>query len=310
MESITFKAMGTTINLQIEHEFSHYLLNEAKKRLLDYENRFSANDANSLLMKVNQFAGIEAVAVDPDIFELIKIGKVYSVDLSNTLNIAIGPLIKLWKIGFSDAKVPSQAEIDERLTLIDPNLIQLNDEKQSVYLERKGMEIDLGALAKGFFADQIKHFLKKAGVKKGIIDLGGNVLLLGSHPTNPDTLWRVGVQNPFMTRNNLVGLLKVKDKSVVTSGIYERTFVYNGEEYHHIFDSKTGYPVKNNIASLTIVSKESLTGELYTTMYYKAEAHDIIRQINQIQDVEAVVITKDSEILITHGLVNDFIKVD
>ena len=86
--------------------------------------------------------------------------------------------------------------------------------------------------------------------------------------------------------------------------------VYNGEEYHHIFDSKTGYPVKNNIASLTIVSKESLTGELYTTMYYKAEAHDIIRQINQIQDVEAVVITKDSEILITHGLVNDFIKVD
>ena len=87
MQSITFKAMGTTINLQIEHEFSHYLLNEAKKRLLDYENRFSANDANSLLMKVNQFAGIEAVAVDPDIFELIKICKVYSVDLSNTLNI-------------------------------------------------------------------------------------------------------------------------------------------------------------------------------------------------------------------------------
>lgn len=310
MESITFKAMGTTINLQIEHEFAHYLLNEAKKRLLDYEKRFSANDANSLLMKVNQFAGIEAVTVDPDIFELIKIGKVYSVDLSNTLNIAIGPLIKLWKIGFSDAKVPTQAEIDERLTLIDPNLIQLNDEKQSVYLERKGMEIDLGALAKGFFADQIKHFLKKAGVKKGIIDLGGNVLLLGSHPTNPDTLWRVGVQNPFMTRNNLVGLLKVKDKSVVTSGIYERTFVYNGEEYHHIFDSHTGYPVKNNIASLTIVSKESLTGELYTTMYYQAEAHDIIEQINQIQDLEAIVITKNSEILITHGLVNDFIKVD
>src|SRR5699024_12278624 len=114
------------------------------------------------------------------------------------------------------------------------------------------MEVYLGALAKVFFADQIKHFLKKAGVKKGIIDLGGNVLLLGGHPTNPDTLWRVGIQNPFMTRNNLVGLLKVKDKSVVTSGIYERTLVYKREEYHHIFNNHTGYPVTKNIVFLTI----------------------------------------------------------
>lgn len=310
MESIVFKAMGTTISLQIQHEFADYLLKEAKKRLLDYEKRFSANNDNSVLMNVNKLAGIESVVVDSDIYELIKIGKGYSLDASNTLNIAIGPLIKLWKIGFQGANVPTQSDIEECLKLIDPQSIILSEENQSIYLEKKGMEIDLGALAKGFFADKIKLFLKQAGVEKGIIDLGGNVLLIGSHYVNSDGYWRIGIQDPFKSRQNIKGLVKAKDVSVVTSGIYERVLVLNGQEYHHIFDSQTGYPVRNDIASVTIISSESLAGELYTTMFYQYKSSETINLINNIKGIEAIVITRDNDILMTDGLENTFVLVN
>lgn len=310
MEHLTFKAMGTTINLKIQHRFAAQLLTEAKKRLFDFEQRFSANNNNSMLMQVNQYAGIKPIKVDKDIYELIEIGKKYSLDDNNSLNVAIGPLVKLWKIGFKDANVPTQSEIDERLSLINPRSIILNEKEYSVYLENKGMEIDLGSLAKGFFADRIKDFLLKEGVTEGIIDLGGNILLIGSHPTNSDKLWRVGIQNPFKTRQKIVGILQTQDRSVVTSGIYERSLQINGKEYHHIFDSQTGYPINNDVASITIVSKKSLTAELYTTMLYKYESKQIISFINQLPEIEGIVITKDNEIICSEELQSDFILIN
>lgn len=310
MEQLIFKAMGTTIKLQIQHESANYLLEEAQKRLLDYEKRFSANNDTSALMDVNQHAGIQAVKVDKDIFDLVQIGKHYSLDQTNSLNIAIGPLIKLWRIGFDGARIPTQAEIDERLPLINPENIQLSEEDHSIYLTQKGMEIDLGALAKGYFADKIKTFLMSAGVEKGIIDLGGNVLLIGAHPSNPDELWRVGIQSPFKTRNNIVGLIPLKDVSIVTSGIYERSFVINEEEYHHIFDSQTGYPIHNDIASITIVSNKSLTGELYTTMLFNNNSQEALALMNQTPEIEGLVITRSGDILTSNGLRNRFVAVN
>lgn len=307
MKSMVFKAMGTTISLKIEHEFAELILEAAKERLLDYERRFSANDANSLLMKVNQAAGRHAVSVDADIYELVRFGKQFSLDSTNTLNIAIGPLIKLWRIGFDGARIPNQSEIDHRLKLIDPGKIILSDNDQSVYLTESGMEIDLGALAKGFFADKLKIFLLNIGVEKGIIDLGGNVLLIGSHPANQDGLWRIGIQDPFKMRTNTVGIVKVKDASIVTSGIYERSLIIDNEEYHHIFDSRTGYPIQNDIASVTILSPDSLSGELYTTLFYQYQSHEAMAKINEINGIEAIVITRDNGILLSANMDRYFV---
>lgn len=306
MESLTFKAMGTTISLQINHDSAAQLLEEAKRRLLDYEKRFSANHSQSQLMQLNQVAGKKPMEVDADLFELIAFGKEYSIDTSTTLNIAIGPLIKLWKIGFKNAQVPTDEEIQERLRLIDPQNITLDALNYSVYLEVKGMEIDLGALAKGYFADKIKDYFKEMGVEKGIIDLGGNVLLIGEHPQHDDGYWRVGIQDPFQSRHTIGGVLKSKDKSVVTSGIYERMLTYNGEEYHHIFDSRTGYPIKNDLASITIVSNTSIMGELYTTMYYQYNSHKVLTLLEAVSDVEAIIITRSGQVSITSGLREDF----
>ncbi|MBY7144257.1 FAD:protein FMN transferase [Virgibacillus sp. NKC19-3] len=302
MKHKTMERMGTQIVLNIEHVESEILLEQADRILEDYEKRFSANHPNSDLMTINDQSGIDSVHVDSDLFELIQMGKQYSLSFNGSLNIAIGPLVKLWKIGFDGAQIPRQVDIDERLELINPNNIELNPESQSVYLNKKGMEIDLGALAKGYFADRLKQFFMKKGVKNGLIDLGGNVLTIGESPKHADGFWRVGIQQPSINRGALVGAVLVKNKSVVTSGIYERFFEMNGKKYHHIFDSATGYPIENNLASVTIVSNESIHGELFTTVLFKMSPQEAIQYIESLPHMDAIIITKEKDILLTKDI--------
>ena len=287
------RLMGTIITLTIYHADSEALLEEAEARLRDYEKRFSAHAADSDLMRVNQQAGLQAVTVATDMFELIRIGKEMSLASDGALNIAIGPLMKLWHIGFEDAQVPKQAKIDQALQLIDPRRIQLDAASQTVYLEVAGMELDLGAVAKGYFADLLKSFFVEQGVEAGIINLGGNVLTIGNSPKNPLGTWNIGIQNPEAPRGDLLALAQVRDQSVVTSGIYERKLVVDGQEYHHIFDSRTGYPVANEIASVTIVSDKSIDGELWTTVLFVHSPERALALIEATPGIEALIITKD-----------------
>lgn len=294
--------MGTQINLSITHPMADELLEKANHMLAVYEMRFSANNSKSALMRVNQQAGIQPVHVDSDLYELIQFGQKYSLSSKLALNITIGPLVKLWKIGFADAHVPEQKEIEERLKLIDPTDIELDDVKKTVYLTKKGMELDLGALAKGYFADNLKKFFQSEGVQSGIVDLGGNVLTIGENPKYEDGYWRVGIQEPSSNRGDLVGAVLVKDKSVVTSGIYERSLNVSEKKYHHIFDSTTGYPIENELASVTIVSDESIDGELWTTLLFGLDYTAAIHYIDSIPGIEALLITKNNEVKMSRGI--------
>lgn len=287
--------MGTVIRCGVAHPQSDALLDEAFKKLTDYEHIFSANDPSSHLMQINQQAGKQAVKVPQDLFDLIKIGKMESLKAEGLLNIAIGPLIKLWHVGFKDANQPSQDSINHTLPLVNPSNIVLNEDQQTVFLKEKGMEIDLGALAKGYFADQIMAYFKSKQASAGFIDLGGNVLTFGKSPRETSDAWHIGIQNPALPRGNNALVLNINDLSIVTSGIYERNLKLDDHIFHHIFDSKTGYPVVNDLASLTIISKRSLDGEIWTTQLFGKPAAAIITQVNQTDDIEAIVITRDNQ---------------
>lgn len=296
--------MGTIIRCGLEHPDSELLLEQAFDKLAYYEKTFSANDASSVLMVINQQAGVGPVQVPSDLFDLIDIGRQASLDMSDLLNIAIGPLIKLWHVGFADAKRPTDAQIQAVLPLINPEKIQLNPADKTVYLTEQGMEIDLGALAKGYFADKIIDFFKAQGASAGFIDLGGNVLTFGAMPKNETGMWQIGIQNPALPRGHYARVLKIKNLSVVTSGIYERQLSADGQDFHHIFDSRTGYPVQSDLASLTIISEKSLDGEIWTTKLFGKSAAQVIAQVNQIDGIEALVITKDNQMAWTHQVTN------
>ena len=299
--SHSLRLMGASITLTIFHENAQQLLLQSEQLLHLYKNRFSANDADSELMAINLQAGKKSVRVHPELFELIALGKKHSIATNSHLNIAIGPLVQTWRIGFSDAKLPSEEEIQRLLKITNPEEIVLNDSNREVYLSKEGMRIDLGALAKGYIADKLKEFLVEQGVQSGIIDLGGNILTIGENPTFHRP-WRIGIQNPVLDRGEHVAVIEVSDASVVTSGIYERQLVVDGKTYHHIFDRTTGYPMETELASITIVAEKSVDCEIWTTRLFGQNSYDIIEEIEQQPGLEAFVITKNQKMMYTSGI--------
>lgn len=299
--------MGTKIRLYFKGEQAEKWLTEACAMLRYYDKVFSAN-RDSQLSALKTTAVNRSVVVDQELYELIRIGREHSLESNSFLNIAIGPLIKLWRIGFEEARVPNQEEISQVLHRLNPSDIILNDDQRSVFFAKEGLEIDLGAIAKGYFADKIMDFFKEKQPDSAMVDIGGNLLVYGESPKgNLD--WDVGIQNPFLPRGHSVAKVKIRNQSVVTSGIYERTFEYNGNKYHHIFDSHSGYPVENNVASLTIISDKSLDCDIYTTKLFGLSPQRILATVDHIEGIEAIVITVDGQLATTPNLRDKIIVV-
>ena len=303
-ENRTIHMMGTTITLAVTHSTPQKIINEMVAQLQIYEQRFSANDPRSELSEVNQNAGIQPVIVHPELYELIKIGKYHSLAQDSNLNIAIGPLVQTWRIGFDNARVPSKDEIHQLLKIINPHEIILDDVEQSVFLTQKGMAIDLGSLAKGYIADRLVDYLTSVNTKSALINLGGNLISFGPALKRSDRQWRIGIQNPVYSRGNTQIILKLQNKSVVTSGIYERNLEKNGETFHHIFDSKTGYPIETDMASLTIISDLSIDGEIWTTRLFGFPPEKIINILNQMKGIDGLVISSSGQVTYSEGIRN------
>lgn len=299
VKSRTVHLMGTVIKVQIEHDDPEPILDEVVRRLKSYEQRFSANDRRSELMQISQKAGFEPVKVDPELYQLIKIGKQISVYQNDNLNIAIGPLVRTWRIGFNDARVPTESEINSALAKTNPNDIELDDTHQTVFLRRLGMAIDLGSLAKGYFADLIAAYLKQQDVASGLINLGGNVVVFGPNFKTTSGNWRIGIQAPGQPRGIHRLILNLQDKSIVTSGIYERHLEQAGHDYHHILDRRTGYPVKTDLASLTIISDRSIDGEIWTGRLFGLSQNVIIAKLAVMDGIDGVLINKDGSVIST-----------
>ena len=249
-------------------------------------------------MSVNHAAGKHPVIVSDLVFDLITQAKQASLLPNSNFNFAIGPLVKLWKIGFSGHTVPAADAIAEKLSLTDPSLIELNKQDKSVFLPKANMEIDLGAIAKGYIADIIKLVLAQYDIHQAIINCGGNVLTIGCSPFTIDKHWHIGLKKPFADASSLLGIIEVQDKSVVTSGIYERYFMQNNQLYHHIINPATGYPLDNELESITVISDNSLTGDIYSTILYGLGSQKGLEELNRRRHIGAIFVTKDKNIIL------------
>ncbi len=296
--------MGTVVKISIYEEGKEDIIEKGFNRIKEIENEVSINIEGTEIDKVNDAAGKIAVKVEHDAFEITKKGLEYSKLSEGSFDITIGPIVKLWSIGLPEAKVPNKEEIDEKLTLVGYERLQINNEDKSIFLKDKGMKIDLGAIAKGYTADAVVEVLRENGVKSAIIDLGGNVFAIGNKPDG--NAWKIGIQDPFDQRGKIVGVIEVKDKSIVTSGIYERFIEKDGKKYHHILSPFNGYPYDNEIAGVTIISNKSIDGDALSTAVFSKGLKSGMEFVENIKDIEAIFITKNKEVYITSGLKNNF----
>ncbi|AYG00529.1 FAD:protein FMN transferase [Lactococcus allomyrinae] len=260
-------ALGTNIDLTIFGTTDKNILDESCQLIDDFEDKLTVNRAESEVMDINHAAGIRPTQVSVSTYDLVKIAVLKSQEHFG-FNVAIGPLVKLWHIGFSDARVPTDSEIQARKALISADDIIFNDKALTVFLPQKGMELDLGGIGKGYIADRVQDYWRSRGIASGIINLGGNLITMGTAPQHTDGLWRVGVRNPLIADNTPIAVISVPACSAVTSGIAERHLEIDGKSYHHIIDPETGYPHDNQLASITVFSKYSIDGEIETTRLF------------------------------------------
>lgn len=296
-----FQMMGTVISITL-FEPNQPLVEASYDYLQRMDQVFSMNRSDSELMAINQQAGVRPVQVSATAFSLIQDALHYSKRHVDSFNVLIGPLVKLWRIGFGGDQVPSAAEIQRRLRLMDLSQVVLDAPAQTVYLKQVGMQLDLGAIAKGYFADQLIQQFQQAGVTSAIVNLGGNVKLLGLNPLTTDGRWEVGVQAPQAIRGIPVLQVKMPARTVVTSGIFERYFKVGTKMYHHILDPQTGFPVRNQVDQVTIITEQSELAEVLATVCYFKGPQAGAALIEQYPKTEAVFIDHQQQIFVTSGL--------
>lgn len=298
-------SMGTVVTIKIYDEEKEAVLDEVFERIESLASQIGLEEEGmSQIDKINANAAVKPVKVSEEIFQLVEAGKRYSQEAEGSFDITIGPLTTLWHIGYDDARKPDQVEIDDVLPLIDYQKVILDKENNTVYLENEGMRLDLGAIAKGYIADQVNTVLEENEVTTAIIDLGGNIYVKGNNPSGNE--WTVGIQDPFSTRGETVGKIEASNQSIVTSGVYERYLEEDGERYHHLLDPKAGYPFDNEIAGVTIVSEKSMDGDALSTLIFSKGLDDGMAFIENQSGVEAIFVDKDKKIYITSGLEEEF----
>ena len=292
-QSLTYtdSLFDTVISVQIYDSDDESLIDNCKEICTKYDNMFSNTKENSEISKINNAKG-QTVEVSDDTISLLKTAIHYG-DISNgTFDVTISPVSSLWDFQAEDPKVPDDADIQSALTHVNYKNIQINGNQVS--LADPDAAIDLGGIAKGYIADQLKDYLKSEGIRHAMINLGGNVLAIGKKPDGSD--YNIGIQKPFDSTGDPITSVKIADQSVVTSGDYQRYFKKDGKIYHHILNTSTGYPYDNGLSSVTIVTDSSVNADALSTTCFALGLNDGMKLVNSTDNVEAVFITSDNKL--------------
>lgn len=300
--------LGTLINLKAYGKKAEMAIAESIERLNNIDDKMSAFKENSEISRINFMAGVSAESVSDDTYLVVEKAIEYSKILEGTFDPTIRPLVKLWSIGNKGEKIPDEAEIQATIKLVDYKDVLLDESSSSIMLKHKKQALDIGGIAKGFAADEVRNIFLKHNIKSALIDLGGNIFALGKKQDN--TPWRVGIQNPFEPRGEFIGILNVINKSIVTSGNYERYFIKDEKRFHHIIDPKTGYPSESKIISATIISDNSIDGDGLSTGVYIIGVEKALRIIEEIKGIDAILVTEDKNVYMTSGIREIFTLTD
>ena len=299
--------MGTVVSQKVYGVHAKEAVAKASFRLKELEGLLSFHIPESELSRFNRHAGMGKMKLSPELFFLFKKSLAYSAATGGAFNILVGPLVKCWKVTAENADVPTQKEIDALLPLIFYEDLVLEEKERAASLNKKGQMADLGGIAKGYASDEVIAIYKQLGIRSAIIDIGGNIGLLGKNPQGRP--WTVGIQDPLKPRGEYLGFLDLTDKALSTSGAYERFFEKNGKIYHHIIDPATGYPSDSGLLSASIIADHSVESDAFSKIFVMG-AEKGIAVIKRFPGTEAILVTRDKKIIATSGLKEIFHSVE
>lgn len=294
-------AMDTFIRVTAYGENARNAIEEVQDEIFRLEDMWSVTDEKSELNKLNHGG---SNAVSSDTAELISFALDIAEKSGGALDPTIYPVLSAWGFTTDNKRVPSEDELSRLLELVDYRAVKVSDNTVTL---KPGMMLDLGAVAKGAASDAAAEILRKNGVTSALLDLGGNIMTIGTKPDGKD--WRIGVKDPAGEGN--IGVLELRDCAAVSSGLYERYFIgEDGTLYGHIIDPESGYPVSNELLSSTIISPEGKLCDALSTAVFVLGTEGAERLWREMGGFDMILITKDNEVIITEGLEGRFTLTD
>lgn len=293
----TFFAMDTVMSITAYGPQAEEGINKARQEINRLDQLLSVNNENGITYRINT-AGQDAVSVadEPDVKALIEEALTISRLTAGSFDITIGPLVKAWGFTEEEFNVPDDFEIKKLLEKVDFNNIEIGNDSITL---KNDSRLDFGAIAKGYAADAAVKALKDAGVKKALVNLGGNIYALGTDEKGED--WIIGIKDPY-SEEAILGRISVTDRAVVTSGNYERYFEKDGKRYWHILDPETGYPADSGLVSVTIISDNSTYADAMSTAAFVMGAEKTKEIYELSKDFEYILVTKNGELITSEGV--------
>jgi thiamine biosynthesis lipoprotein len=292
-------ALGTVCSVQLYDRGFPKVYNAVFSRVREIENLMSPSISGSDIDLINRNAGLGPVRVHKETLDLLEKALYYAALSAGAFDPTIGPLVRLWDIGSEHPRIPGPDEIREAQGLVGWREVRIDREAQTVLLRRKGMALDLGAIAKGYAADEAAGIIRQAGIPRAVLDFGGNVVAIGRKKGGGP--WRIGVQNPAEPRGAYIGILEVRDASIVTSGVYERFMEIDGNRYHHILSAFDGYPIENGLSGVTIIAPSSADADALSTAVFALGYEKGAALLASLGTAEGIFIFKNQEMRFTPG---------
>jgi thiamine biosynthesis lipoprotein len=256
--------MDTVITRSVvSHSKSHaeQAINSAFSEIKRLEALFDFYSPDSEVSRINKHAGLSRVTVSPDMLTVLERASFVSEKTGGAFDVTIGSLLVFYD--FAHGIKPQQRAIEMHLPLVNYKAVRIDRKDASVFLEKKGMLIDLGGIVKGYVADRVVETLKRAGIRSGLVAVAGDIKAFGLKPNEKP--WKIGIKDPRAEgKDDIIATLDLKDMAISTSGDYERYFILEGERYHHLLSPKTGYPARI-CQSVSIIAEEGALADAFAT---------------------------------------------
>lgn len=294
-----------TIYDDIDPDDAEEILRGAFSEIDRCERLLSRTISDSDVAKING-AGGASVEIEEETAEVLLMADEISEISGGAFDITTGIVSELWDFKNVNATVPADEDITGAVSHVDYKNVILSDDKVS--LTDAEAQIDLGGIAKGYIADRAVEYLESKGIKSAIVNLGGNVAVIGKKQDG--SMWKIGIERPFTDRKEIIGSVEVSDATVVTSGIYERNFTVGDKIYHHVLDPKTGYPAKTDLESVTITAAKGQSGfcDALSTACLVSGLENAVKLMEYLQEeypekkLEAVFIDNEGNIVQTERI--------
>ena len=296
-----------------QEEFNTYMakLEERFNELHKLYDRFNDYEGINNIKTINDNAGVQPIQVEQEIIDLILFSKDLYNKTGNLTNIAMGPVTDIWNYfreeGSNDpenAQLPLMSVLEEAKQYTDMDKIIVNEEQMTVYLEDSNMKLDVGSVAKGYATELVAREMEEAGLISALISAGGNIRAIGKPLDGLRDMWGVGIQNPDATLFDVGRVLDtvfVTDKSVVSSGDYQRYYIVDGKVYHHIVHPETLMPT-DYYREVTVVTPDSGMADFYSTAVFILPFEESKQLVESIDDLEVMWVFPDGSIEVTEGM--------